>query len=281
MSAVSTVVVTLATRSRAAHLAVQREAVRRHLPGFRHLVVLLDDPGWTPWPGAWTVDASSAGPVELARARNTGGDAAVSAGAEHLVFLDVDCLPGPDLGKHYSAALRTRPDTVACGPVTYLDQAPASGYDLDALDDLTDPHPARPAPPDGLIRAATSDEYVLFWSLSFAVTASTWSAIRSRIGGFHERYRGYGGEDTDLGLALRESGVPMAWVGGAHAYHQHHPVSDPPVEHVDAILANGAVFRERWGFWPMVGWLEEFETLGLVRRDAEGVWTRSPGRTSS
>jgi len=48
----------------------------------------------------------------------------------------------------------------------------------------------------------------------------------------------------------------LGWVGGARAYHQHHPVSSPPVEHLDDILRNGRLFHERWGEWPMTGWLE-------------------------
>ena len=270
----STVLVTLATRSRAEHLARQREAVRRNLPDADHLVVLLDDRTWQPWPGAWTVDGTSPGPVELARARNAGGDAAVTGGADRVVFLDVDCLPGPGLGERYAAALRAHPDAVACGPVTYLDPAPPGGYALDGLAASIRPHPARPDPPDGELRRATAEEYTLFWSLSFAVAAPTWAAIRARIGGFHEGYRGYGGEDTDLGMALRAAGVPMVWVGGAHAFHQHHPVSDPPVEHVDAILANGALFHRRWGFWPMSGWIEAFADRGLVASTPGGGWRR-------
>jgi len=63
-------------------------------------------------------------------------------------------------------------------------------------------------------------------------------------------------------------------VGSARAYHQWHPVSDPPVEHLDDILRNGATFFERWGSWPMEGWLAEFERRGLVRKQGE-TWVRA------
>ena len=53
----------------------------------------------------------------------------------------------------------------------------------------------------------------------------------------------------------------------ARAYHQHHPVSSPPVEHLHDVLRNGRLFCDRWGEWPMRGWLEQFERRGLVRRD--------------
>jgi GT2 family glycosyltransferase len=129
---------------------------------------------------------------------------------------------------------------------------------------LINPHPARPAPRAGEV-IATAD-YALFWSLSFALTASTWR----QIGGFCERYRGYGGEDTDFAQTARATGVPMRWVGGAHAFHQFHPVSDPPVEHVHDIVRNATIFHQRWGWWPMANWLDAFERRGLITCDRAG-----------
>jgi hypothetical protein len=115
--------------------------------------------------------------------------------------------------------------------------------------------PRRPAP-----RPAPAE---LFWSLSYAVGSATWE----RCGGYCEEYVGYGGEDTDLGRSLLAQGIGLGWTGDARAYHQHHPVSSPPVEHLHDVLRNGRLFRDRWGEWPMRGWLEQFERRGLVRRD--------------
>ena len=78
------------------------------------------------------------------------------------------------------------------------------------------------------------------------------------------------GEDTDLGMVARREGVDLVWVGGAHAYHQHHPVSSPPVEHLDDILRNGALFAERWGEWPMSGWIDGFVDAGAVEPHGDG-----------
>lgn len=83
--------------------------------------------------------------------------------------------------------------------------------------------------------------------------AATWE----HIGGFCELYRGYGGEDTDFAQCAAAGGVTMHWVGGADAFHQYHPVSNPPIEHLDDILCNAAVFHRRWGWWPMQEWLDE------------------------
>jgi hypothetical protein len=114
---------------------------------------------------------------------------------------------------------------------------------------------------------AVSDEYQLFWSLSFAVSAATWQ----RIGGFCPVYRGYGGEDTDFAQCAASAGVGLRWVGGADAFHQHHPVSNPPVQHLDDIVRNAQLFHRRWGWWPMGGWLDAFEARGLIRRDPDGT----------
>lgn len=253
------------------HLRRQRlSLVAAPVPPDLHVVVAMDDPlvpsvlgeTWLPT-RVLRVPADPLG-LPLARARNLGMAAAVAAGCDVLVGLDVDCLAGPGLAAGYAAAVRDEPGTLWSGPVTYL---PPGVHDLDALADHDGPHPARPAPAPGeRVRGGDPD---LFWSLSFAVDAGTWQAA----GGFHEEYVGYGGEDTDLGRTLAARGVPMAWTGDARAYHQHHPVSDPPVEHLDDLLRNGATFHRRWGQWPMRGWFEALEERGLVRRTGAGDGT--------
>lgn len=203
------------------------------------------------------------GPLPLAYARNAGAAAALAAGAELLVFLDVDCIAGTDMLRRYVDAARQRchRHALLCGPVTYLPPPGPLGYDLDHVHELRRPHPARPAPPAGTVLTGT--DHNLFWSLSFAVTAATWN----RIGGFCTEYTGYGGEDTDLAQTAAAAGVGLRWVGGADAFHQHHPVSDPPVEHLADILANAELFHRRWHRWPMEGWLHSFEELGLITYD--------------
>ncbi|GAA2533208.1 glycosyltransferase family 2 protein [Winogradskya humida] len=205
--------------------------------------------------------------LRLAAGRDRGAEAALEAGATLLVLLDADCLPGPDLLARYSAAAAAHPGALLCGPVTYLPEGvlPEDAGDLPAL---TAPHAARPAPPDG---ENVPGEHRLFWSLSFAVTAEAWRTV----GGFDESYEGYGGEDTDFAFTARAAGVPLVWVGGAHAYHQHHPTSTPPWQHLDDILRNGRLFADRWGTWPMRGWLDAFAEAGAIERTPAG-WRRSP-----
>lgn len=272
-------VITIA-HGRHAHWRTQEQALARltRAADDRILVVIDDDElatiasVETPAAHVVTIDADPLG-LPLSRARNAGAHAALQRGADLLIFLDVDCLPAPGLVDGYVAAADALPGFLLSGPVTYLDPAPG-GYDVADLGRLDSPHPARPAPAPGETRVGGSHD--LFWSLSFAVDRATWRAL----GGFFEGYVGYGGEDTDFARTAAARGVQLAWVGSARAYHQHHAVENPPIRHLDAILRNGAVFYERWGWWPMGGWLDAFERLGLVESVAGGTaYRRTPARS--
>ncbi len=212
--------------------------------------------------------------LPLAAARNAGAEVALASGVEVLIFLDVDCLPGDGLVAAYVEAATARPDVVWSGPVTYLPPPPTTGYDLDRLPEMDSPHPARPAPAPGEWLFGGDPD--LFWSLSFALHRDAWA----RIGGFCEDYVGYGAEDTDFAREAVRSGLQHGWCGSARAYHQHHATQSPPKQHLDAILRNGRVFRDRWGTWPMLGWLEQFEREGLVHRHGED-WLPSTAATAS
>ena len=268
-----TAVVTLA-HGRHEHLAAQHRALCREDAAFDYVVVALDDPWIESWrpegPVAAHVVPLAADPagLPLARARNLGARTALDRGADVVVFLDVDCLPGAGLVRAYSDAVGEAPDVLWSGPVTYLTSQDMGPGLLDRLPTLDHPHPARPAPAPGVRR--TGADPSLFWSLSFALDAEAWQ----RVGGFCEEYVGYGGEDTDFGRLVVESGLELGWDGSARAYHQYHPVESPPVSHLDDILRNGATFARRWGVWPMQGWLEQFERDGLVVRHQDG-WVRA------
>jgi GT2 family glycosyltransferase len=271
-----TAVITIA-HGRHDHLTRQIASLHRStVAPDEHIVVAMSDPeiarlvhqhhdGELVVTTADTAGASDALP--LARARNLGAATALQRGADVLVFLDVDCLAAPETVQAYARAAIT-PATAGrllCGPVTYLDPPPAGGYSLDTLAVFDRPHPARPAPAPGEI--VLGGAYELFWSLSFALDAPTWQ----RIGGFSEGYTGYGGEDTDFAFTARDRGVELAWVGAARAYHQHHSVQSPPVDHLDDIVRNATIFHERWGVWPMTGWLEAFERDGLISRSPDAL----------
>ena len=285
------VAVVTPVHGRRAHLEAQRASLAPQLgPDVEHVVVAVDDrelcadlsarltrelrAGHPPHTVCIGVPGDDDG-LPVAAARNAGAGVALARGAEVLVFLDVDCLAGPGLVTGYRRAVLDEPDVVWSGPVTYLPPAPPDGYPLSDLAGLDDPHPGRPAPAPG--QRLRNDSPELFWSLSFACSAAAWE----HTGGFCEAYVGYGGEDTDFGQQILACGLEHGWLGDARAFHQWHPVSRPPVEHVDDIVRNAALFRARWGWTPMSGWLEQLAERGLVLRTTDGAWVRAPaGQTA-
>ncbi|WP_392544433.1 glycosyltransferase family 2 protein [Oryzobacter telluris] len=274
----SVAVVTIA-RGRHEHLAGQVAGLRRQTRSAEHYVVVsMGDPALADVvaahaPAEWDVHHAGLpvrdGRLPLAAARNLGAATAIDAGAEHLVFLDVDCVPDRTLVERYAAVLTAQPGSggpvVLCGGVAY-ESAPGPGPRR------LRHHPARPAlAPD---RVEVVDDVTLFWSLSFAVSARDLTSL----GGFDEAYVGYGAEDTDVGQRLRRAGGRLLFVGGAGAVHQYHPTQDPPVQHVADIVTNANTFADRWGWWPMQDWLERFRELGLADRGLDGRWVTTGRR---
>lgn len=199
--------------------------------------------------------------IPLAKARNT---AACEAKGEKLVFLDVDCIPAPKLISDYDRAL-SHLDGVLMGEVGYLPKgATDRGVDSDHFEDLAVKHSERPGPPESPWRRC--EDYRCFWSLNFAMTRSAFN----QVGGFDERYVGYGGEDTDFGRSVVAAHLPLWWIRGARAYHQYHPHHMPPVHHLDSVLANAMTFADKWGEPTMQHWLRAFVLMGLLERTEDG-----------
>ncbi len=271
MSHPRTAVVTIA-HGRHEHLRGQGWGLLRQTrPADIYVVVAMADPdipavAREQHPDTITVElGASATALPLAEARNAGAGAALDAGADVLVFLDLDCIPEASTVERYAEVLTTtvgEGPVVACGEVRYLPPVdhPAE-YRTSGLAGRARPHPARPAPAPGTV--VVGGDVRLFWSLSFAMTSAGWQAV----GGFDEAYVGYGAEDTDFGQRLAAADGELLWVGGATAYHQHHASEVPPTRHLHSIVRNANVFRDRWGWFPMEGWLAEFEARGLARRD--------------
>ncbi len=205
-------------------------------------------------------DDRDAHALPLALARNTAGRAATS---EVLVFLDVDCIPAADLLSVLAKAAReTR--GVVMGEVRYLPEGqPVSDFRVGDLFQHGVEHPDRPHVPQGT--TVESPAYYLLWTLCIAVQKS----VFDEVGGLDEAYVGYGAEDTDFALTLEQRGVPFHLVG-ATAFHQYHAVYRPPVTLAHDIARNSQRFYEKWGGWPMQGWLGELGALGLIAWQREG-----------
>jgi GT2 family glycosyltransferase len=251
-------------KNRPAHLAQLVEGLRRATIPPRELIIVdMSDPPESPprteFPTV-VVRLETAG-LPLAAARNL---AASHARSDSLLFLDVDCIPMADLGRRMAETL-SETDKLICAPVLYLapDEA-RGGWSEAALLASGVPHPVRNFPSEGLREESNIG---LFWSLAFGIRRSRFEAV----GGFDERFTGYGAEDTDFGMRVHASGAPLAFMGGAGAFHQHHAAFDPPLQHFDDIIRNALIYKRKWGVWPMEGWLAAFARMGLIRLQETGI----------
>lgn len=272
-----TAVITI-SHQRDGHLHRQRLGLADGPPTIHVVVGMNDTPRLPPITGAPTpvrsqLAANRSG-LPLAQARNVGARVAIDEGATTLIFLDVDCIPAPTLVARYArAAAVQRELALLCGPVAYLPPPEAGGYPRSGLHTLAPFHPSRPVPADHELRR--EDRFELFWSLSFCVTAATWD----RLGGFHEGYHGYGAEDTDFAMAAKDAGAALFWVGGAAAFHQHHPPSRDAPEHLAELVNNSRLFHDRHGWWPMDNWLTQLAAEGKIVFDPDAGEIRlRPGR---
>lgn len=280
-----TVAVCTIVHGRHSHLRNQRHALATsRRPADLHVVVSMQDPSVatildeTSYCVARTVSQDVAAPngLPLAAARNAAARLAADNGADVLVFLDVDCLPEPTLIGSYADALGVRAGAVRgrpavwCGATTDLPALSGTGSypvaDPDSLAAMATARDGRPVPPESQVWPET--DLTRFWSLNFALTPSDWD----EAGGFDEAYVGYGGEDTDFAQRLGRVGGGLVWVGGAVAHHQWHGTQRPPVDHLHDIVRNANLFHDRWGWWPMGGWLSAFAERGLAAQDAAGAW---------
>ena len=212
--------------------------------------------------------------LPLAASRNR---AAMVANGRVLIFLDVDCIPGPDLVRSYARAVGQTGGCVM-GEARYLgNDAPFPTdrpWRFDELWDSAERHPARPSGedhPTGTPPVPILDTSEL-WGLSFALPKMQYL----RAGGFDESFVGYGGEETDFARSLAEHDVPLHFEPRARAVHQWHPVHQPPLQHFDDIVANARRFRAKRGSWPMGYWLDQFERDGFIHRGRDIAVLRRP-----
>ncbi|KQP58652.1 galactosyltransferase-related protein [Methylobacterium sp. Leaf112] len=255
MSTVS--VVTLA-KGRPEHLAnVVRGLMRQTRMPDELIVACMQEQPYdlpeTPFPISQIVMAGD--PLPLAAARNR---AVATASGGVIVFLDVDCIPAPSLVADYTRHLEEF-DGLLMGEVLYLPAGATLGdWTYEAFAAVAEKHSDRRGPPAEGIEVC--GDYRCFWSLNFAMLRATFL----RLGGFDERYSGYGGEDTDFGKTLDERGIAIAWLKGALVYHQYHPHHMPPIHHIASVVRNAELFEAKWGYRTMGHWLYAFRLMGLI-----------------
>ncbi|NIK47702.1 glycosyltransferase family 2 protein [Variibacter gotjawalensis] len=198
--------------------------------------------------------------LHLSRARNV---AAANARNDQLLFLDVDCVPSLTLLEAMNDALAQH-DALICADTRYLAAREDRDWSDRALIASSEMHPVRTFPAHGF-RLETNPG--LFWSLAFGIRRNAFEALS----GFDDEFVGYGGEDTDFGYRAAEQGLPLMFMGGAYAFHQHHGVIDPPLHHFHDIIRNAQLFYAKWGVWPMRDWLDAFVELRLIERSSDAL----------
>ncbi|MFW2586950.1 glycosyltransferase family 2 protein [Sagittula sp. SSi028] len=255
-------------KGRTEHLHnVVRGLAAQSIPPRELVIAVMDDLPYdllpeTPFPVRQIHVTRTDGELPLSAARNA---AAVHAMGDVLAFVDVDCIPHPDLVADVADACHPGRGLVM-GEVAYLPKgATDKGLQFNIFDRIGVRHSDRQAPPRfGLMKC---EDYRCFWSLNFAMHRDDWALS----GGFDEGYYGYGGEDTDFGRVLDHRGIDIWWMKGAKVYHQYHDHCMPPVHHLHSVVRNAEYFASRWGHRTMGHWLHAFHLMGLIDNAPEGL----------
>ncbi len=202
------------------HDDLARTVAALHRQTLRPLeVVVADD-------GSKTCPVPPAGPVPVrvvrqedrgfraAAARNLG---ARHCGGEVLVFLDADTVPEPDFVRSLVGHVARCPDVLAVGRRRHADLSAAAPGD--------DPRSAPRLPEPDWLRAGYAESRDLLDAdgrgFRFVISAvlACRRALFADLGGFDERFVGYGGEDWDLGYRAWNAGAVLVHEAAAVAWH--------------------------------------------------------------
>ena len=160
---------------------------------------------------------------QLARCRNEG---VVVSTAPYLLFLDGDCVLPQD---HVSVHLeKRRVNRVMCGYCARLDEVTSKRFDAETIWSM--------AYADWVSRAQIKSLAKRYRKACFyrwirhpnkpRITGGNCAVWRSdfvKVNGYDENFEGWGGEDTDLGIRLRQAGMQIdSILKWTHTYHLWH-----------------------------------------------------------
>lgn len=210
--------------------------------------------------------------LPLAAARNLGAEMAREHGAEVLLFLDGNVIPGSRTLERLAEVVAQRPPGLPDGPLVHVgpvlelpEPDEATGYPFGRLADV-----AHPLPPEH--QPAEPGEHLLqprhlpFDARAFAMSVRDFE----EVGGFCADYTGHGLEDADFAEKVARASGAFVHVGGATAYAQPLEPLDPDVE-LRIALRHASTWRSRWGTDPADHPLyERLLGSGVLRRAGNG-----------
>ncbi len=209
--------------------------------------------------------------LPLAAARNAAARAAVEEGADLLVFLSGDVIPGSRTLERYAEAVATGAPEGVAGPVVWqgpllhlpaLEES-AVGYPFGHLAEIARPDPSDPVVDPG--QTVVEPRWELFRGCAFAMSAAHFQ----EVGGFCADYAGHGLEDADFAEKVKGAGGSLVRVGGAASYLQPVPSSELADE-LRIALRHAAVWRARWGADPDHPMFDRLLGAGVLQRAEEG-----------
>ena len=191
--------------------------------------------------------------VPVPRARNKGMSCCSTA---NIIYLDVDCLCPPDLFEAVLAELRD--GQLVTTQMRFLPSQ------VEAQDYATLHNEAVSAPDAVQLSHNQPAAWSHFHALMFSITAADFA----RTGGFDESYNGVGVGDIDFAARCEELGFGLYMITN-EVLHQFYPGTEPPVHQLFDIVNNATRYKQKWGEYPLQGWLQQFARDGLINDDYE------------
>lgn len=266
----TTVAVVTIVRGRGSHLRRMARGVEgQSEPPAQFVVVGMGEAPVVEGATTISVPCDDGAPLPLAQARNAG---VAATDADLVLMLDVDCIPAPDVVRSFRVAAERFGRGLYAGDVRYLPDRDWAGWVVGDLWAEAQPLPIRPVLAHGEV--VRSDRYELAWTTSLAIDRVTFV----ELGGFDERFVGYGAEDTDFTTRARRADAPLYRVGTT-VFHQYHESQSPPFHHLEDIVRNARLYHRLHGEWPMRGWLDAFAESEAITFDPEAGELRLAART--
>lgn len=185
--------------------------------------------------------------LPIAKARNKGLNEAANP---VMGYMSVDVLPAPDFIHCHSNR---------CSPGNLVVSEYYRGVDEETL--YAGYHNFSVGPPDGEQQTPLN---VSDYASLFFIHRDDFQ----RIGGFDERYDGFGINDEDFFTSCFHCGIKVDYAPSV-TLHQHRANYACPLNHLVDFSRNAQIFYQKWGFYPNKKVLSEYVKCGCINADYE------------